>query len=158
MKGWARPIKYSAREYVSLVERAAELLRRLNDGGGSLSSNGNVNVKIDATQLEKLAYVLGKEATDLDLSDPSQQQGAAEAAENHAEEGEGRKEAPSKLEKQQKARDSDAKKKAEKEKEKGKAAPTKRKTDTAGKRDSLPPLPQSIVGGEEVRRSKRLRN
>jgi hypothetical protein len=54
VKGWNRPIKYNAKEYVSLAERARDILDRFDAKDG-----------VTAIRLEKVAYVLGKEAINL---------------------------------------------------------------------------------------------
>lgn len=46
-KGWDRPIKYTAKEYAELYEKAQELLERL---------------RVNAVDAEKVAFVLGKGA------------------------------------------------------------------------------------------------
>lgn len=52
-RGWDRKIKYSMKEYKDMYERVQELRERLEKEGGE---------GVGALELEKMAYVLGKEA------------------------------------------------------------------------------------------------
>ena len=53
-KGWDRKINYTIKEYKSLFERVAELRERLKKDSGK---------EVSAIDIEKAAYVLGKEAS-----------------------------------------------------------------------------------------------
>lgn len=59
-KGWARPIGYTQKEYDSLIARCQMVQERLS---------GNYQ-DLDFLDLEKVAYVLGKEQLDLDVEIP----------------------------------------------------------------------------------------
>ena len=52
-KGWDRKISYTTKEYKSLFEKVTELRERLEKGSGK---------KVSAVEIEKAAYVLGKDA------------------------------------------------------------------------------------------------
>jgi hypothetical protein len=59
-KGWARPIGYTPKEYDSLIARCEAVQGRLSKGK-----------KLSFLDLEKVAYVLGKEQTDVDAQAPA---------------------------------------------------------------------------------------
>lgn len=67
-KGWDRKINYTVKEYRSLFEKVTELRERLEKDSGK---------KISAVDIEKTAYMLGKEM----LPSPSQFPVATEAVE-----------------------------------------------------------------------------
>jgi hypothetical protein len=52
-EGWQRKIKYNVKEYEVIVKKVEELRRRLGEGD------------VEAVQVEKVAYVLGKEGVDV---------------------------------------------------------------------------------------------
>lgn len=53
--GWDRKIKYTAKEYASLLEKAGQVRERLSS-----------ETRLDCIEMEKAAYVLGKQEVDLD--------------------------------------------------------------------------------------------
>ncbi len=53
-RGWERKIKYNVSEYKEIVDRVGQMRKRLGVG---------------ATEVEKVAYVLGKEGVDVDRDD-----------------------------------------------------------------------------------------
>ncbi|KAI8934440.1 hypothetical protein NX059_009172 [Plenodomus lindquistii] len=66
--GWKRGIKYTAKEYGMLVERVAELRGRLGEG-------------VQAVEVERVAWVLGREGVDVDGGEGDGEEGSAEVEE-----------------------------------------------------------------------------
>jgi predicted flap endonuclease-1-like 5' DNA nuclease len=58
-KGWSRAIGYTPKEYVEMCARNNRVRKRLAQAGRAVSS----------LEMEKVAYVLGKEQVDIDQSD-----------------------------------------------------------------------------------------
>jgi hypothetical protein len=63
-KGWSRQIGYTQKEYDSLIARCEHLQKRLSGDDGELSF----------LDLEKVAYVLGKEKVDIEARESFQDQ------------------------------------------------------------------------------------
>lgn len=73
-KGWDRKISYSAKEYKSLFEKTQTLRERLSmasDSKRPRTSSTSSQASISALEIEKLAYVLGKQATKSQIPPPS---------------------------------------------------------------------------------------
>lgn len=64
--GWKRGIKYTAKEYVMVVEKVMEIRRRLG------------MKHIQAVHVEKVAWVLGKEGIDVDNGEDDEEGGGKE--------------------------------------------------------------------------------
>lgn len=61
--GWDRKIKYDAKEYCMLCGGVQTLMERFGSGAGGADGTG-----VQAVELEKVAYVLGKSARDQKLA------------------------------------------------------------------------------------------
>ena len=72
MKGWDRKINYTIKEYRSLFEKVAKLRERLESDSGK---------QVSTIDIEKAAYVLGKDASSSRKSFPLDTEAAKEEKE-----------------------------------------------------------------------------